>query len=391
MRQLRDRGIGGPLWSLLWGALALFLSSGCNGVEQGSGADARAEYTNRAEMLVGPGDSGAALTDTPDGGPPAADAGAIADGAADVGSPKACQMSLHKTALVYCAARPEGGKLLALQDDYVAALSPFDRSFLTQTEGSVTTAQVLTYLSQQALDWTPAEAQLIKGILGTIDARLAPFSFGLPTTIPLVKVSSQLGPPHTRMSFVVLPESALQKSTSELETLLTHELFHIISRHDAALRKKLYGIIGFTAVAPLSYPKELADLKLTNPDTPILQHAIQLQYSGTTYDFVPITYASQPYSQGMGSNPFSVLTFKLLGVQTGANTTAPLYWNGGQGPLFTVDVNQLPAFYQKVGQNTQYVIHPDEILADNFALLVGGKNSSGVQSPQLLAQIAQAL
>jgi hypothetical protein len=42
-----------------------------------------------------------------------------------------------------------------------------------------------------------------------------------------------------------------------------------------------------------------------------------------------------------------------------------------------------------VGRNTQYIIHPEEILADNFALLVLGETS--IPSPVILEKMKDAL
>jgi len=39
-------------------------------------------------------------------------------------------------------------------------------------------------------------------------------------------------------------------------------------------------------------------------------------------------------------------------------------------------------FYEKIGRNTQYIIHPEEILADNFVFLV--HNNENVATPELL-------
>ena len=30
-----------------------------------------------------------------------------------------------------------------------------------------------------------------------------------------------------------------------------------------------------------------------------------------------------------------------------------------------------PSFWKKIGQNTRYIYHPEEILADNFSLMLG--------------------
>ncbi len=35
----------------------------------------------------------------------------------------------------------------------------------------------------------------------------------------------------------------------------------------------------------------------------------------------------------------------------------------------TVRIKNITGFYEQIGTNTQYIIHPDEVLADNFVLM----------------------
>jgi hypothetical protein len=44
---------------------------------------------------------------------------------------------------------------------------------------------------------------------------------------------------------------------------------------------------------------------------------------------------------------------------------------------------------EQVGRNTQYIIHPEEILADNFALLVLGE--SKIPTPEILQKMREVL
>lgn len=49
----------------------------------------------------------------------------------------------------------------------------------------------------------------------------------------------------------------------------------------------------------------------------------------------------------------------------------------------------MTGFLEQVGENTNYLIHPDEILADNFVLLVTGKK--GVPSPEVVEKLGKVL
>ena len=46
-------------------------------------------------------------------------------------------------------------------------------------------------------------------------------------------------------------------------------------------------------------------------------------------------------------------------------------------------------FYDKIGLNTKYIIHPEEILADNFVILVQGKTD--IPSPEIIESMRNIL
>jgi hypothetical protein len=52
-----------------------------------------------------------------------------------------------------------------------------------------------------------------------------------------------------------------------------------------------------------------------------------------------------------------------------------------------VGVEQVSGFFEMVGRNTDYIIHPEEILADNFALLRFADDD--VPSPQILRKMRE--
>ena len=77
------------------------------------------------------------------------------------------------------------------------------------------------------------------------------------------------------------------------------------------------------------------------------------------------------------------MQFKLMRVvRTGDEWQA--YLNDGAPTFIEVNARQMkPAsLFAKIGKNTGYIIHPDEILADNFVHLVLDKKA--LPSPQLV-------
>lgn len=47
-----------------------------------------------------------------------------------------------------------------------------------------------------------------------------------------------------------------------------------------------------------------------------------------------------------------------------------------------IPYSDVDGLYDKIGKNTKYIIHPEEILADNFVLLLN--NQLSVSSPEIL-------
>ena len=52
-------------------------------------------------------------------------------------------------------------------------------------------------------------------------------------------------------------------------------------------------------------------------------------------------------------------------------------------------MKQITGFYEQVGRNTGYILHPEEILADNFVHIVF--NTENVASPDLLMKLKAVL
>ncbi len=49
----------------------------------------------------------------------------------------------------------------------------------------------------------------------------------------------------------------------------------------------------------------------------------------------------------------------------------------------------MPDYFGAIGLNTRYIIHPEEILADNFVLLVRGERK--VRTPRIIEELERVL
>ena len=59
------------------------------------------------------------------------------------------------------------------------------------------------------------------------------------------------------------------------------------------------------------------------------------------------------------------------------------------GLPYCLEIKQLSGFFEQVGTNTEYVIHPEEILADNFPMLI--VDTRDLPPPAILEKMKQIL
>jgi hypothetical protein len=71
-----------------------------------------------------------------------------------------------------------------------------------------------------------------------------------------------------------------------------------------------------------------------------------------------------------------------LAAQEGSAAVKAIY--DGQTPRL-VPMSEVDGFYEQVGWNTGYILHPEEILADNFALLM--LRERNVRSPEVIQKL----
>lgn len=300
------------------------------------------------------------------------------------------QITLSDGTTVVFAAVEEGRKVLTARDDFVRRLSPFDRAARVKTDRDVSEESFLEFVGENVLAWTDAEKERVEPALDEIRSRIAAFSLPFPPTVYLIKTSGKEegGAAYTRGNAVVLPAHMLRQDRG-LSKLICHELFHILSRRNQPLRERLYEVIGFKKCNEIEFPPVLKPRKLTNPDAPANDHYIEVQVDGRPALAVPILFSrTEKYEVNPGGEFFQYLVFQFLLVERDADSHEVKSLYDGAAPRL-VEASQLSGFWEQVGRNTQYIYHPEEILADNFALLVMQGRSA--PSPEIVDKMKEVL
>lgn len=301
----------------------------------------------------------------------------------------ASDFSLTPNAVVRFADARDAAAELSRKDIFVDSLSAFDRAARKKTDQIVSEEAFLKFVAQQTLSWSREETEKITRVFRSVSNKIADLHLRLPALIQLVKTTGQEegDAAYCRGNNIVLSVKRAGAPDRGLERLLTHELFHIWSRNNRGLRDSLYAVIGFKTCNEIAYPTEFAARKITNPDAPISAHYITVRIQERSTPVVPILFSKDAkYDTRKGGEFFAYLTFKLLVVEQHADEWGPVY-EGAKPRLLEVDA--VRDFHEQIGRNTDYIIHPEEILADNFVLLVQGDRD--VRTPRILEEMRRIL
>jgi hypothetical protein len=219
--------------------------------------------------------------------------------------------------------------------------------------------------------------------------KLAALDAGLTGRVILVKTTGleEAGAAYTRGAAIILKQSALQADDDALERLLLHELFHVVSRSAPGLRRELYAVIGFAPANEIDLPASLAGRKITNPDAPRIDCRIEVLADGRRVSATPVLYSREAaYDPATSGGLLAAMEFKLLVLEeTGGQWVAA----SREGKPWLLDPEKTPSFHEKIGANTGYVIHPEEILAENFVLLATGTRN--LRTPRVVEGLHRVL
>ncbi|MBL0025618.1 MAG: hypothetical protein WBP08_06685 [Saprospiraceae bacterium] len=231
------------------------------------------------------------------------------------------------------------------------------------------------FMAREVSPWQPKERdilldvfQIVKKLCDTLSPRL------FPGGIQLIKVkTNHYGEDvyYTGNHNIFIPENIFPiKNEEALTSVMTHEVFHILSRYNPELKHALYQLIGFQkAKKPVRLNEVLNKKLLTNPDGVSYQYVIGLD------SILAIPLITSKLSSYQSSKPafFDYLNFDLYRIQDiGAYYEAVSDEAGNT----TIPLKSTPEFFRKIKDNTRYVIHPDEIMADNFMLALQAYSSN---------------
>jgi hypothetical protein len=250
----------------------------------------------------------------------------------------------------------------------------------------------LLFCRNNVLNWTDENIILIDGLLKEIDGEFKQRGMVIPfiDNINLVKMTSKeeggaMG--YTRGNTIYVADYIMYKPKVKIKEILTHELFHILTRSSFPFKQEMYSIIRFTALDKII---DLTTMNqrcrfVSNPDVSNSCSYIELKdWDGKEHRLLMTTLARSNYH---GGSLFKYIQPYFLELDSEHN----IMTYGDNLPVRkSIYGEYYKDFIMKVGQNTGYMVNPEEILAENFRMAVLGEIDE-VPDPEIINNIRKSM
>ena len=283
-----------------------------------------------------------------------------------------------------------GQTILVADDMFTRSISPYLKAATLKTTRPVSTKEYLDFLKSQVREWTEQEKEIVRRAAEAMYPKLSPYHLRLPKKIVLIKTTGKdmLGCAYCRYASIVFPESMIYPFGDYFESLLTHELFHVYSRYNLEFRSDLYAVLDFKPCREIELPDVIARRVVTNPDAPLNDYYVEIPSRNGDLCVMPILlsqYAAyDPNVPDLGM--MAMTDTKLLVLEEKAGQRVCRMENGEPVVLNMADAM---GFFTRVGLNTTYVLGVEEVLAENFTLLI--ERQEPLPSPEIVSKVKDFL
>ncbi|AYV75706.1 MAG: hypothetical protein Terrestrivirus2_214 [Terrestrivirus sp.] len=282
------------------------------------------------------------------------------------------------------------------RDKFIESMSPFDFECRMNASSTPSVKEYVSFITQQILSWSDLCAGQVQSVVEKLNTHSSDVLkyCEFPSTIYIVLTNGcdEAKAAYCRNdNLIILPLSvdkennpvgdlASLTSGHDWNSTIKHELFHIWSRNNIQLRDIMYKIIGYSRTEEICIPKDLINLKITNPDACITEHWISLKRlcNDDPVNVAPVLIASSEYVVELEPNFFKYVNKFFVVLDDEFNSTEEL-----------LSYDDVVGLRDKIGNNTNYIIHPEEVLADNFVLLLD--NCTDAPDQWILDQMTKIL
>ena len=278
----------------------------------------------------------------------------------------------------------EAAELLLSNRAYYENMNQIDLNFRMQ-KFDATLEELEAFVATQTLDFTEAEKAAIDGAMTGIEATCRERGYALPTVDGIVFAKTAMleeceAGAYTHGTQIYLGQYSMEVALSEVpeyveffREIVAHELFHCLTRNHPDFRAAMYAILGFTvAEADYDFAPAVRERIISNPDVEHHNSCAAFNINGEMVDCAVVFTTTKPF-QKPGDSFFDVMVPGLVPVDD-------------LSTMYTSD--DAANFWEVFGENTDYVIDPEEALADNFRYtIVYGLDGKEYETPEIIEAI----
>ena len=285
------------------------------------------------------------------------------------------------------ATKSEAERLISGSDAFSDHLNQFDLNVRLQKTGA-TKAEWEKLVKQETMEWTAQDIERMRMAFDTIASHIVRMDLDIPFPEEIVMLKTSMNEElgagaYTRLNWIAIGDNELKRATdAQLTQLAAHELFHVLSRHHADFKKKVYRIFGFESTGKeFVFADDANEKRITNPDIAYRDSYIPLTIDGEVRNCVEFIYSDEAYN---GGNIFDCLKVGFIPLDEQLQPEV-----GDSGTIIYPMAKVAEEFQSKIGQNTGYVIDPEEIAAEHFSFLL--TNKKGLPNPEFITALEAAL
>ena len=256
--------------------------------------------------------------------------------------------------------------------DYIDNFGTFDiQSRLHRNSGTLD--DVKTLYKRQACSWRDEAINAVQSSLDKLNKNIDSLGYKLPLPENVPFMLTTMHEEGDAEAYTCKEGIALRYNIFQEETdfLIAHELFHVLSRNNQNFKREIYKLIGFEVLNnDIAVPDTFKNVMISNPDVEHHNTYAPFKIGGKSVDCAMFIYSDREYK---GGSFFGYLNIGLLEID---KKKCSLVLKDGWPVIH--EVSEAEDFYDKVGTTTDYIIDPEEILADNFANVLCGYVREGI-------------
>ena len=300
----------------------------------------------------------------------------------------ACGAAKEAGIKYHFADRDEAVSCFLSNEDYFNGFSPCDIQYKTQDKNG-TIEEVKEFGASQMEEFTDEEKAAFEKALDEMISELSKKGYSLPEIDEITFIKSTQeeecgSAAYTHGTQIYLGQVVVDLICSDNEEdkqygemILWHEIFHCLTRSNPDFRKDMYSIIHFT-VQDKEYelPPSVFAKFISNPDVEHHNSYATFRINGEDKECFTALIALKPFEK-KGDSFFECMSTALV-------------------PADGSDTYYLPEdadnFWEIFGKNTDYVIDPEECMADNFSFaLTYGADGKEYANPEIINEILDYL